>query len=266
MKPLRLTILSLLCVFLGCLGAGDTGPAIGSQFPEEGLRSILGPKGALVLVDPSAAPQSPEIEQSREACRKLGLGIAAVPSKIHPGWYALNARGGIVAKYFDDNARYTAAAILVHQFAWTPSEPAVEVEGKQLAAKLAASNATVASGQRVALTLDIDLNPGMHVYAPGVEGYIPIDWKMQDSPTAAVHAATFPRSEKLYLKAIGETVPAYRNHFRLTRDITIVRTPDGSGKFIVPGSLRYQACDDRVCYIPQELHFTWAFQYEAQAP
>jgi hypothetical protein len=265
MKPLCLTILSLFSAFLGCLGAGDTGPAIGSQFPERGLRSILGPKGALVLVDPSAAPQPPEIEQSREACRKLGLGIAAVSPKIHPGWYVLTARGGIVAKYFDDNARYTAAAILVHQFAWTPSE-AIEVEGKQLTAKAGASNATVAPGKRVALTLDIDLNPGMHVYAPGVEGYIPIDWNVQDSQTAAVHAATFPRSEKLYLKAIGETVPAYRNHFRLTRDITIGRPPDGSGKFTVSGSLRYQACDDRLCYIPQELHLNWAFQYEAQAP
>ena len=106
----------------------------------------------------------------------------------------------------------------------------------------------------------------MHVYAPGVQGYIPIDWKMQDSQTAAVHAAAFPRSEKLYLTAIGETVPAYRNHFRLTRDLTIGRAPDGSGKLTVPGSLRYQACDDRVCYIPQELHFTWAFRFEPQAP
>jgi hypothetical protein len=59
-------------------------------------------------------------------------------------------------------------------------------------------------------------------------------------------------------------VPAYRNHFRLTRDITVGRPIDGSGKFTAPGSLRYQACDDRLCYIPQDLHLTWAFQYEAE--
>jgi hypothetical protein len=264
MKALRLTILSLLCVFFGCLWAGDAGPAIGTQFPERSVRSSLGPKGAVI----SVGPQLPDIEQNNEAFRKLGLRIAAVSSKIHPGWYVLDARGVIVAKYLEDNAggHYTPAAILVRRFGWTPPEPATEVEGKQLTAKAAASNAMVAPGDRVALTLDIDLNPGMHVYAPGVEGYIPIDWKMQDSPAAAVHAATFPHSEKLYLKAIGETVPAYRNHFRLTRDITIGRPPDDSGKFTVPGSLRYQACDDRVCYIPQELRFTWAFQYEAQRP
>ncbi len=204
-----------------------------------------------------------DVGQDRAVFRKLGLGIAAVPSKIHPGWYVLDAGGVIVAKYLEDDTggRYTAAAILVDRFAWTPPEPAVEVEGKQLTAKTAASDATVAPGERVALTLDLDLNPGMHVYAPGVEGYIPIDWKMQDSPSASAHAAVFPHSQKLYLKAIGETVPAYRGHFRLTRDITIERPPDASGKLTVNGSLRYQACDDRVCYIPQELHLTWTFQY-----
>ncbi len=222
----RLTILSVLCVFLGLLGASDAGPAVGTQFPEPSVRSHLGPKGALI----SVGPQLPDIEQNTQALQKLGLGIVAVPSKIHPGWYVLDARGVIVAKYFDDDAHYTPAAILVHQFRWTPPEPATEVEGKQLTAKVGASNMMVAPGQRVALILDIDLNPGMHVYAPGVEGYIPIDWKMQDSPTAAVHEPMFPHSEKLYLKAIDETVPAYRNHFRLTRDITIRHPLDGSGK------------------------------------
>ena len=125
---------------------------------------------------------------------------------------------------------------------------------------------TVAPGQRVTLILDVDLQPNMHAYAPGVAGgYISIDWKMPDSPAAAVHPAIFPRSEKLYLKAIGETVPAYRNHFRLTRDITIARPLDASGEFTVAGALRYQACDDRVCYIPQQLHLAWTFKF-VQAP
>ena len=262
MQRPRLTILSLLGAFLS-LGASDLGPPIGSRFPESNLKSILGPKGAVI----SAGPQLRDIEQNQEAFRKLGLGIAAVPSKIHPGWYVLDARGVIVAKYLEDDTggRYTPAAILVHRFGWTPPTPPSEVEGKQLTAKVAASNAMVAPGQRVALTLDLDLNPGMHVYAPGVEGYIPIDWKMQDSQTAVVHEPVFPRSEKLYLKAIGETVPAYRNHFRLTRDITIGRPLDASGEFTVTGALRYQACDDRVCYIPQELHLAWTFKY-VQAP
>ncbi|MGD0438367.1 MAG: protein-disulfide reductase DsbD domain-containing protein [Bryobacteraceae bacterium] len=126
----------------------------------------------------------------------------------------------------------------------------------------------VAPGQRVALALAIDLKPNMHVYAPGVEGYIAIDWKMKDSESAAAGEVNFPPSEKLYLKAIDETVPVFRGQFRLARDIVIGPEAklkplvDAAGNFTVEGTLRYQACDDRLCYIPQELPLKWTFQYE----
>ena len=116
--------------------------------------------------------------------------------------------------------------------------------------------------------LDIQLKPKMHVYAPGVEGYIPIDWKMDDSDAAKVHAVKYPPSQKLHLPAINETVPVYQGKVRFTRDITVgsdakvKASTDATGKFTVSGSLRYQACDDHVCYIPQELPLTWTFQME----
>jgi hypothetical protein len=209
--------------------------------------------------------------------RKLGLLNETAPKDgpfygiPHPGVFVLDAKGIIRAKYFEDNyrERYTSAGILLRQFGLIPQEATSEVAGRQLRLRASASNATVAPGQRVVLVLDIELNPNMHVYAPGVEGYIPIDWKMKESGSAVAAAAKYPASEKLYLKAIDETVPAYRNRFRLTRDITIQRddklkdTLDGSGRFAVEGSLRYQACDDRVCYIPQELPLKWTFQFQA---
>jgi hypothetical protein len=225
----------------------------------------VGPKGAVVLLHGSST-QLNELQERYEASQKLGL-LATAAAGPGSGWIVLDTKSIVVAQYAPS---YTFAAILVHQFGWTPTEPPALVEGKQLTAMAGASNTTVAPGERVALILDVDLQPNMHVYAPGVGGgYISIDWKMQDSQAAAVHPAIFPRSRKLYLKAIGETVPAYRGHFRLTRDITIppedqIRPAlDGSGRFTVPGSLRYQACDDRVCYIPQELHLTWTFQLAA---
>jgi Disulphide bond corrector protein DsbC len=284
MKRLRLTILSLLCTLM--FAASDFGPSKGSRFPGlervQSLRGVVGQKGGAILVDGSKALLI-ELEQHREAFHKLGLGVAGVSydsiaalpgftaGAARTGWFVLDAKGVIVAKYFEDDPGqcYTSAAILVHQFGWIPPDAPREVEGKQLTAQIGASNSTVAPGQRVTLTLAVELQPNMHVYAPGVEGYIPIDWKMEDSATAQVHAAVFPRAEKLYLKAIDETVPAYRSHFRLTRDITIPAEDklksavDGSGYFTVAGSLRYQACDDRVCYIPQTLPVQWTFGYQS---
>jgi hypothetical protein len=257
MQRARLTTLSLLCAFLAPLAGAQNSPLVGSPFPARAIHGILGPKGAAVLCCGDAALPD------QEPFQKLGLGLAAVQAKVQPGWYMLDPRGIVIAKYpADHDGRVLSpAAVLVHKFGWTPPAPATEVEGKQITAKVTASDASVAPGQRVALILDLDLNPGMHVYAPGVQGYIPIDWKMQDSPAAIAEPAVFPHAEKLFLKAIAERVPAYRNRFRLIRDITVGPAPDGSKEFTAAGSLRYQACDDRLCYIPQELHLAWTFQY-----
>jgi len=208
--------------------------------------------------------------------RELGILNETIPRDNpfygipHPGSFVLDAKGTIVAKYFEDDyrQRYTSADILAHQFGVIPAAGKSEVAGRQLRLTATASNSIVAAGQRVALTLEIELNPGMHVYAPGVEGYIPIDWKMKQQDVATALDANYPASEKLHLQAIDETVPVYRDHLRLTRDLTIGQDAkvrpllDGSGRFVVEGTLRYQACDDRVCYIPQELPIQWTFEYE----
>ena len=187
----------------------------------------------------------------------------------HPGWFVLDARGVIVGKYFEDDyrERYTAANLLAHHFGVVPQEAKSEVEGKQLRLTATASNGVVTVGQRVALTLDIDLKPNMHVYAPGVEGYIPIEWTMKGSDAFAAHEVSFPKSTMLHLPAIDETVPVYTGRFRVTRDVTIGPAEkvqplvDGAGRFTLEGSLRYQACDDRVCYVPQNLAVRWTLEY-----
>ncbi len=207
--------------------------------------------------------------------RELGILNETLPKDSpffgvpYPGSFVLDAQGVITAKYFEDDyrERYTAADILARRFGLRLQAARSEVEGKQLKLVASASNLVVGAGQRVSLTLDIEMKPNMHVYAPGVEGYIPIDWKMKESDVVAAHEVDYPVSEKLHLAAIDETVPVYRDHFRLTRDITIGQDAkvrpvlDSSGKFTVEGTLRYQACDDRVCYIPQELRVKWTLQY-----
>ena len=206
--------------------------------------------------------------------RELGILNETIPKDNpffgvpYPGTFVLNDQGVITAKYFEDDfrERYTSADILTRQFG-LGTGPRTEVEGKQLKLEAASSNLVVAAGQRVSLTLDIEMKPNMHVYAPGVEGYIPIDWKMKESAAGDAHEVSYPASEKLHLVAIDETVPVYQGHFRLTRDVTIAQDAklrpalDSSGKFTVEGTLRYQACDDRVCYVPQELALKWTFQY-----
>ena len=117
--------------------------------------------------------------------------------------------------------------------------------------------------------LDVQLGPRLHVYAPGVKSdYIPIEWSMKESPALTVRAATYPSSRMLRLKAIKETVPVYQGTFRLVRDVTVARDTtlkpllDAEGKLTIEGALKYQACDDKLCYPPETVPLRWSLQVE----
>lgn len=102
----------------------------------------------------------------------------------HPGTYIVDPKGVVKAKYFEDDYRErdTASDIPIRQFGFQPGLAHTTIETKDLKLSLSASAAVVHSGQHIALTLDVELRSKMHVYAPGVQGYIPIDWSMTRQP------------------------------------------------------------------------------------
>lgn len=189
----------------------------------------------------------------------------------YPGVYVVDARGMVVSKYFEDDfkERVSTADILARQFGAPVDAARGAVEAKHLQITIAASNDIARPGLRIALSLDIEMKPRMHVYAPGVQGYIPIDWRLDEGgPAAKRHSFEYPHSEMLRLEAIGETVPVYRGHIRIRREITfgqdavLKRMVSPTGEVIVKGSFRYQACDDRTCYVPQDVPLVWRFKYQ----
>ena len=190
----------------------------------------------------------------------------------HPGTYLIDTRGKVVSKYFEDDytQRDTASSILVREFGAAAGADHTTVDTKQLSLSSSASAKVVRSGQHLVLTLDIELKPKMHLYAPGVqEGYRPIEWVVGDTPAVGVAAVAFPESKILYLDAIKEKVPVYLGKLRLVREITIGKDAalkplvSATGEFTVEGEFKYQACDDRVCYIPATIPLKWTFILES---
>ena len=188
----------------------------------------------------------------------------------NPGTYVVNAKGTVVAQYFEDDIRERVASsdILVRQFGALADAANGSAQTDHLHLTTAASTAVARPGHRIVLSLELDLKPNMHVYAPGVEGYIPIDWKLEEGPAAKAISFQYPASRKLHLKAIGETVPVYLGRVRITREITFgpenaVRPlVTATGEVILKGSFRYQACDDRKCYLPETVPLEWHFHFE----
>ena len=113
-------------------------------------------------------------------------------------------------------------------------------------------------GNRVSLVMEIDLPEKMHDYAPGVEGYRPVKVEIAEEPYLRAHDTSFPESEVLHLPAIGESVPVFHGKARIVKDVTISpRAPGYDQEDKMPlelsGTFSYQACDDRVCYVPTEV-------------
>ena len=126
---------------------------------------------------------------------------------------------------------------------------------------------------------DVDLQPNMHVYAPGVETATSRSTGRWRIPILAqvAHAPAYPRAEKLFLKAIDETVSRVPEPFPAeSRDITIPAEEklkamlDGRrAYFTTPpnSSLRYQACDDRGPVAFRRLCpcMQWTFEYQGSS-
>jgi len=143
------------------------------------------------------------------------------------------------------------------------------VETPHLRLTYSASDTHLSPGGTATLILDIDLKPGMHVYAPGVTGgYIPIDWQSSESKGWIWGPVSYPASHNLRLEAIHETVPVYERHLRLVRDFTVGQQqefapllgPDGT--LTVEGAFRYQACDAKECYTPRGIPLKWNFRMD----
>jgi len=189
----------------------------------------------------------------------------------NPGIYFIDRQGRVKAKYFEDDyrERQTAAVILMRQFGIRPVTKHNSTTAKHLSIVTSASSDTAHMGQHLVLMLDVDLPPRVHVYAPGVhDGYIPIDWKQNDTLAAKTGTVAYPTAKTIFLDAIKEKVPVYQEHLRLTRDLILgndkdlASAADNSGTVTFSGTFRYQACDDEKCFVPETVPVSWTLHFE----
>jgi len=121
------------------------------------------------------------------------------------------------------------------------------------------SQTSAAPGSRLTVSVDVSPRRTMHVYAPGKHDYQVIALTLTPQPWAKLEPTKYPPSEKYFFEPLNETVEVYSKPFRLTRDVTLLDTPEarkalaGQSSVTVAGQLEYQACDDKVCYQPGKI-------------
>jgi len=186
-----------------------------------------------------------------------------------PGYFYIDANGLIREKYFEAKYtdRFTANNVMAKLLPELAEGVSQKVEGPHLGLTLGQSDRAVVPGSRLSLVAKIELPQDVHVYAPGVKGYKPIQLEIAPSPDLELIPPVYPPSKVLYLDAIKEQVPVFEGRFRITSEVKMSATPDfvkslgADGKTItIAGQLRYQACDKTTCYLPASIPLTWQLQ------
>lgn len=186
-----------------------------------------------------------------------------------PGYFYIDASGVIRERYFEVKYtdRFTANNVLSKLFPELAEEVRQKVEAPHLGLELSQSDRAVVPGSRFSLVAEVDLPQDVHVYAPGVKGYKPIQLELRPSPDVEPTPPVYPASKVLYLEAIKEQVPVFDGKFRITSDVKVSASPDfmkslgANGKTMtVAGQLHYQACDKTTCYLPTSIPVTWQLQ------
>jgi DsbC/DsbD-like thiol-disulfide interchange protein len=145
-----------------------------------------------------------------------------------------------------------AAILVTAQF--TPIDPS-RIDTKHLTITTSTSAATVAPGERLSLYVDISPKPKMHVYAPDQTDYIPIELKVEPASSFKAQTMQYPAAEQFFFAPLKETQRVYSKPFRLTLPITLAQNV--AMPLTIKGTVRYQACDDAICYLPQTIGVSW---------
>jgi DsbC/DsbD-like thiol-disulfide interchange protein len=113
-----------------------------------------------------------------------------------------------------------------------------------------------ARGGQVSLFVDVEPKASMHVYAPGQDGFIVVTLTLEKDPAFTAATPKFPAPEKLVFEPLNETQLVYSKPFRIVENITRAK----KGPLTIKGTLRYQACDDKVCFRPSSVPVEWTLR------
>ncbi|MAG37374.1 MAG: hypothetical protein CL878_14160 [Dehalococcoidia bacterium] len=172
----------------------------------------------------------------------------------YPGTYLVDAAGQVVARsFYADHAKRDALARMVEEDVGVAAAERGTSQASQdgpVQVRAALSSGTIRPGQVVTLTVELAIAAGYHLYGqPLPEGYVATELVVDAPPDVAVGEVTYPSPTPFQFAALGEVLPAYAGQVVLKAPIFSRQRED----FDLQMHLRYQACDDHECLLPEQL-------------
>jgi len=181
-----------------------------------------------------------------------------------PGTFILDTDGRVTARFFEESyrTRMTGSSLSLQLGIGAESAPdsAMWLSGDQLDVRVYSSDAVVAPGQEFTVLVDVTVKQGFHVYAPGEHPYRAIRLGLQPDSLFSEKESIYPEPKDYYFAPLDEHTPVYEGSFRILQPVVIeasrelsVRSKEPGATVTLQGVLEYQACDDKVCFLPESV-------------
>lgn len=182
-----------------------------------------------------------------------------------PGTFVLNHDGVVTARFFEATyqERDTITSVMA-RLGGRVDAPATKTSAPHLEITSYLTDQIAAPGTHLSIVFDLKPGPRVHVYAPGVTGYKPIAVTIRPQPGLIVREAHFPKADDYFFKPLNEHVQVFQKRFRVIQDVTIDPSREAGAalkdlkSMTIAAALDYQACDDKVCFIPQSILLSWS--------
>jgi DsbC/DsbD-like thiol-disulfide interchange protein len=172
----------------------------------------------------------------------------------YPGVFLLDEHGRVTQKRFQQSyrERETGVAVLERGFGLMSSVHGAPVhangQGIRVAARL--DSPSYRAFQRLWLMVDIDIDPGLHVYGrPIADGLVPLTVEITPAEGRSVGTPEFPAPELHRFEGLAEEFHVYEGKLTVMQPLTFVDDRDDA---MIEVAVRYQACSDELgCLMPQ---------------
>ena len=173
----------------------------------------------------------------------------------YPGVFLLDAQGYVMQKRFQQSyrERETGVGVLEQGFGIASSEHGPEAMGQSEGVKVRAylDSDTYRFFQRLWLTVELTIEPGLHVYAqPIPEGYIPLAIEVAPIEGMVVDHPQWPTPHPFHVAGLDEAFYVYEGKVTVSLPVTLTQEGDHQMLQIM---VCYQACSPTDCFLPSAI-------------
>ena len=172
----------------------------------------------------------------------------------YPGLFVLDDRGMVESKVFEQSYRVRPTASTLDEIVLQtlPSEAvSAEVESSDVKVRAWLAMDTYRPYQKLHLHVDLDVAPGMHIYAPpSSDGLVPLSVVVEPFEGLEVGELDLPAPKPLAVEGLDDQYLVYEGAVGATLPFDIIPVLP---EVLLTVEVGYQVCSDYACFPPSKV-------------